>query len=91
MKVVMRHGLRNSANAAIQMTGLQVGFLFASLAVVEEVFAWPGIGTYTGQAITLLDRSALAALALLFGLVYILANALVDVVQAICDPRLVIS
>ena len=47
--VILRHALRNSANAALSMTGLQAGLMFAGVVVIETVFGWPGIGLYVAQ------------------------------------------
>jgi len=58
--VLLRHTLRNSAGAALSMTGLQVGLMFAGVVVIESIFAWPGIGFYTVQSIPNLDFPAIA-------------------------------
>ena len=49
--VLVRHCLRNSAGPTLAMTGLMTGVVFAGVAVVEKVFAWPGIGFYITQSI----------------------------------------
>jgi peptide/nickel transport system permease protein len=86
--VVGRHAVRNSIGPALSMTGLQVGLMFAGVIVVEEVFAWPGIGLYTAQSIPRTDFPAIAGVTLVLGAVYVIVNALVDVGQAIADPRI---
>ncbi|MDQ1485231.1 MAG: peptide/nickel transport system permease protein, partial [Actinomycetota bacterium] len=53
----------------------------------EQVFAWPGIGQYTAQSIPVADFPAIAAVTLVLGAGYVVINALVDVLQAIADPR----
>ena len=52
------------ASAALSMTGLQVGLMFAGVVVVETVFAWPGIGLYTDQSIPQADFPAIAGVTL---------------------------
>ena len=86
--VLLRHTLRNSAGAALSMTGLQVGLMFAGVVVIESIFAWPGIGFYTVQSIPRLDFPAIAGVTLLLGAAYVVVNTVVDVLQGVADPRL---
>jgi peptide/nickel transport system permease protein len=89
--IVFRHALRNSLTAALSMTGLQVGLMFAGVVVVETVFAWPGIGLYTEQSIPVADFPAIAGVTLVLGATYVVINALVDVAQALVDPRIALA
>ena len=86
--VMTRHVLRNALNPALSMAGLQLGFVFASVVVVEEVFSWPGIGDYLAQSIPASDFPAIAGVTLLLGAIYIVTNAVVDVLMAVADPRI---
>jgi peptide/nickel transport system permease protein len=86
--VLGRHVVRNSLNPALSMAGLQLGFIFAGVVVVEQVFSWPGIGTYLAASIPASDFPAIAGVTLVLGSIYIVANAVVDVLQALADPRL---
>jgi peptide/nickel transport system permease protein len=86
--VLLRHTLRNSSGAALSMTGLQVGLMFAGVVVVESIFAWPGIGFYTVQSIPRLDFPAIAGVTLLLGAAYVVVNTAVDILQGVADPRL---
>lgn len=87
-RVLLRHALRNALNAPLSLTGLEIGAMLAGIAVVEDVFSWPGLGQYTVQSITTSDFPAIAGVTLVIGLVYVLANAAVDVAQVVADPRL---
>ena len=69
------------------MVGLQVGLLFANLLIVESIFAWPGLGLYTVQALGSSDLPAVLGVSIVFGAFYILVNALIDVAQSVLDPR----
>jgi peptide/nickel transport system permease protein len=89
--VLVRHALRNSLSAALSMTGLQVGLMFAGVVVVETVFAWPGIGLYTDQSIPQADFPAIAGVTLVLGASYVVINALVDILQAVIDPRVTLE
>lgn len=86
--VILKHGLRNAMNAPLTMAGLQAGLLLSGVVVVEEIFAWPGLGTYTVQAIKYADFPAIAGVTFTLCTAYVLVNALVDVAQAVADPRI---
>jgi len=87
-RIVRRHAIRNSSGPALSMTGLQVGGMFASLAVVEVIFAWPGVGSYVAQSIPSGDFPGVTGVALVVGVTYVITNAVVDVLQALVDPRI---
>jgi ABC-type dipeptide/oligopeptide/nickel transport system permease component len=89
--VLRRHALRNSATGALSMAGLQVGLLLANLLVVERIFAWPGLGAYTVESLGRSDLSAVLGVALVFGVIFIVANTLVDLLQALADPRVALE
>lgn len=86
-RILIRHALRNALPAPLTMIGLQVGLLFANILVVERIFAWPGLGTYTTQSFQSSDLPAILGVALMLGAIYILVNALVDLAIAWADPR----
>ncbi len=87
-RIVVGHVLRNCLGAALSMTGLQVGLMFSGVLVVEQVFAWPGIGQYMAQSIPASDFPAIAGVTLVLGVVYVAVNAIVDILQAVADPRI---
>ena len=87
-QVMRKHVLRNSLGPALSMTGLQVGLMFAGVLVVELIFAWPGLGQYTAQSIPVDDFPAIAGVMLLLGVLYVLINTVVDLLQAAADPRI---
>jgi peptide/nickel transport system permease protein len=86
--VIFKHMLRNCLNGALSMTGLQIGTMFAGVVVVEDVFSWPGLGNYTAQSIGNDDFPAILGIVLVVGAVYVIANAVVDMLQATADPRI---
>ena len=88
VQVMRAHVLRNSVGAALSMTGLQVGLMFAGVLVVELIFAWPGLGQYTAQSIPVDDFPAIAGVMLMLGVAYVLINTVVDLLQAAADPRI---
>jgi peptide/nickel transport system permease protein len=87
-RVLRKHLLRNSVGPALSMTGLQIGLMFAGVLVVEQVFAWPGIGQYTAQSISVADFPAITGVTLVLGVGYVVVNTVVDILQAVADPRI---
>jgi peptide/nickel transport system permease protein len=86
--VVVRHGLRNAAGPTLSVSGLQIGLMLAGLVIVEKIFAWPGIGLYMAQSIPASDFPAIMGVTLVLGVVFVVTNTLVDVAQAVADPRI---
>jgi peptide/nickel transport system permease protein len=86
--VVLRHVLRNCLGAALSMTGLQIGLMFSGVLVIEEIFAWPGVGQYMAQSIPAADFPAISGVTLLLGAGYVAVNTIVDILQAVADPRI---
>ncbi|MCV7284664.1 ABC transporter permease [Mycolicibacterium wolinskyi] len=90
-RVMVGHVLRNCVGAALSMTGLQVGLMFAGVLVIEQVFGWPGIGQYIAQSIPVADFPAIAGVTLMLGVLYVVINTAVDLLQAAADPRIAIT
>jgi ABC-type dipeptide/oligopeptide/nickel transport system permease component len=86
--VLLRHGLRNAASAPLSMFSLQIRLLFGGLLVVERVFGWPGLGLYAVQAFASADLPAVLGVAMVFGILYIMVNTLVEISQSLADPRI---
>jgi ABC-type dipeptide/oligopeptide/nickel transport system permease component len=87
-KVLLRHGLRNAATAPLSMLRLQIPILFGNLLVVERVFGWPGLGFYMVQAFASADLPAVLGVAIVFGILYILVNTLIEIGQSMADSRI---
>lgn len=86
--VVVRHALRNAVGPTLTMGGLQFGLLLGGIVVVEQIFAWPGLGLYLDQSIGFSDFPAITGTTILLGAAYVIVNFLVDVAQAWADPRI---
>jgi len=86
--VLLRHGLRNAASAPLSMFSLQIRLLFGGLLVVERIFGWPGLGLYAVQAFASADLPAVLGVAMVFGILYIMVNTLVEISQSLADPRI---
>lgn len=87
-RVLARHVVRNALGPGLSMAGLQLGFMFAGVVVVEQVFSWPGIGNYLAASIPVADFPAIAGVTLVLGTIYVLSNTVVDLLQGIADPRI---
>jgi peptide/nickel transport system permease protein len=86
--VLLRHALRNALLPVVTVLGLIAAGLLNGVVIVENVFAWPGLGTMTLDAINGRDYPLLEATAFLFALVFIGVNLLVDILYTLLDPRI---
>jgi ABC-type dipeptide/oligopeptide/nickel transport system permease component len=86
--VLIRHALRNGLVPVITIIGLQFGFLLNGSIIVEQVFAWPGVGSLMVNAAMIGDYPVLQGATLLFTLTFVLVNLAVDLACGLVDPRL---
>lgn len=86
-RVVLRHGLPAALPPVVTIVGLQAGGLLAGAIVTETIFAWPGLGRLTVQAIAARDYPLVQGCVLLISVTYILVNLATDLLVAWLDPR----
>ncbi|MGM0592736.1 MAG: ABC transporter permease [Halobacteriota archaeon] len=86
-----KHALRNSLAPVVTVVGLQLGRLIGGSVVIEQVFAWPGVGQQFIRAITTTDWPIIQGTLIVVGVAYVLINIGVDAVYAQLDPRVVIG
>lgn len=86
-RVYFRHALRNALLPAVTVIGLEFGLLVSGTVLVETIYSWPGIGSYTDQAIASSDYDAIMGVTIVVAVAYVLVNVLVDVGYAYLDPR----
>ncbi len=86
--VVLRHALRNSLIPFVTILGLQVAWLLGGAVIVEEVFAWPGMGRLIYRSVQVRDLAVVQAGVFIFALIVMVANLLVDLSYALLDPRI---
>jgi peptide/nickel transport system permease protein len=86
--VVLKHVLRNSLISVTTLAAFLTSSIFAGAVVVEQVFAWPGLGRAFLNAIVNREVDLIMAITLFTGVTIILANLLADVVYALLDPRI---
>lgn len=87
LAIIVRHGLPNAMLPIITVLGLQFGALLAGAVITETIFAWPGIGQLTIDAIQKRDYPVVQACVLLISLTYVFINLLTDLAYAWLDPR----
>ncbi len=85
--VIWKYILRAALIGTLTQIGLVFGNLLAGAVVVETVFSWPGLGTYAYNSILQSDYNAIMGFTLFTGSVFIGMNLLVDIAQAVLDPR----
>ena len=85
--VIRRHALPNSLAPAVAVISLDVGYLLGGIIVVEEIFAWPGLGRLLIYALENRDLPVIQAITLILATVYALTNLLSDIAIAALDPR----
>ena len=86
--VILKHAARNALIAVMTVFGLQVAYLLGGSIVVEEVFAWPGLGRLMLRSVLFRDLAVVQAAVLIFALVVMGANLLIDILYAVVDPRI---
>jgi len=85
--ILRNHMLRNAAVPVVTFAGLQASALIGGAVVVETVFAWPGLGRLTFDAVTARDYPVLLGLFLVTSVLVIAVNLLTDLLHRLIDPR----
>ena len=86
--VIYKHALRNALLPVVTYLGYSMGFLLGGAAVIESIFAWPGLGQFFVEIALLRDYPTLMGLGMIIALMVLLANLCADVAYAIVDPRI---
>ena len=86
--VRVRHALRNALIPVVTVFGFQAGFVFAGSALIETVFAWPGIGRLLFESVLLRDYPVLLGILLLVAVTVLIMNLLTDIAYGYLDPRI---
>ncbi|MDA1001009.1 MAG: ABC transporter permease [bacterium] len=86
--VVYRHALKNAAIPVVTVIGLELGLVLGGTVVTEIIFAWPGVGRLTVNAILNDDFPIVQAAVFFLAFIFIFINLIVDVLYAWLDPRI---
>lgn len=87
-RILVQHILRNSLHTCFVAIGMSIPQLIAGTIVVENVFAWPGLGTLCIASIFNRDYPVIQTYVLLIGVLFVVFNLLFDILQTVTDPRL---
>jgi len=86
-RVIGKHTLRNSAIPIVTLAGLEAGQVLGGAVITETIFAWPGLGRLTVQALLNRDFPVVLAAVFFISLMYTMINLVVDLVYGWLDPR----
>jgi peptide/nickel transport system permease protein len=86
--VVWKHALKNAAIPIVTIIGIELGTLLGGSVITETIFAWPGVGRLSVQAIANRDYPVVQAAVFLLASTFVLVNLVVDVVYTYLDPRI---
>ena len=86
--ILTKHILKNSLHTCIVAIGMSIPQLIAGTIVVENVFAWPGLGQLCISSIFNRDYPIIQTYVLFIGFLFVVFNLLFDIIQHIVDPRL---
>ncbi|MCF8039565.1 MAG: ABC transporter permease [Desulfohalobiaceae bacterium] len=86
--ITVKHALKNAMIPIVTVIGLQFGMLLGGAVLTETVFAWPGLGRLIVDSILARDYAVTQGAILIFGLLYVMVNLIVDLLYALLDPRI---
>lgn len=89
--ILWRHAFKNASVSLITMTALEIGNLIAGAVVVEQVFAWPGMGRVMVQSLLNRDFAVVTAAVVLFAAMYTLCNLVADLAYGWVNPTVRLS
>jgi peptide/nickel transport system permease protein len=87
-QVILKHAFKNALIPVVTMIGLNLGFLLSGDVVIENIFAWPGVGRLVVFAIQGKDFNVVQASVITLAVFFVLLNLLVDIIYTWLDPRI---
>jgi ABC-type dipeptide/oligopeptide/nickel transport system permease component len=88
LRILLGHALRNALLPVVTVIGTDFGSYLSGSVLTEKIFAWPGLGRYTLDAVAKRDLPALQGAILVMALAFVLVNQIVDLTYAWIDPRI---
>lgn len=85
--VILRHGVKNAMIPVVTLIGLQIPLLFSGTVIIEEVFAWPGMGRMLVRAVGQRDYPVVQSTVLVYSIIVLISNLAVDLTYSYLDPR----
>src|SRR5262245_52202580 len=89
--IVWTHALKNAAIPIVTIVGIELGTLLGGAVITETIFAWPGVGRLSVQAIYNRDYPVVQAAVFLLASTFVLVNLAVDIIYTYLDPRIRLS
>ena len=86
--VIIRHGLKNALIPVVTLIGMRVPILIGGTVIIERIFGLPGLGRLLVDNVTLRDYPIVSAVSLLYAIIIVLSNLVVDLTYGILDPRI---
>jgi peptide/nickel transport system permease protein len=86
-RVIGKHALKNAAMPALTIVGLRVGYLLAGAVIIEQIFGFPGLGSYALQGIQNRDYPVIQGVVLAVASIIIVVNLITDVGYAWLNPK----
>ncbi len=90
-QVLYGHALRNALLPLVTVIGLQLPQIIGGAVIIEQIFAWPGLGLLAWDAITRRDYPVILGITMVTGAVIMVASVLVDIVYVLLDPRVSVA
>jgi len=89
--LLYKDALKNAMGPVLTVIGLTFAYSLTGTFFVELIFAWPGLGTYATTSLLSLDYPAIMGVTVMVAFVYVIVNLVVDIAQAIIDPRIALD
>jgi len=86
-RIICKYVARNAVSATLTVIGLYFGWLLGGTVLVETVFDWPGLGLYATRAIVSQDMMPVIGVALVIGILFVLANLVIDLAYGLVNPK----
>lgn len=86
--VIYTHAMKNAMIPVITLIGLQLPLIFSGTVIIEVIFSWPGMGRLLVDAVTQRDYAVVQATVLVYAVIVVFANLLVDIAYSYFDPRI---
>ena len=86
--ITVRHAFKNASLPVVTTIGLQVGFLLSGAILTETIFSWPGVGRWVFESILNRDYPIVQGMSLIFAVIFVVVNLIVDVIYGALDPRI---
>lgn len=87
-KVVYKHALRNALLPILTLMGFTIPSIFSGAVIVENIFAWPGLGSLAIQAVNERNYPVIMGINLMFAVLIFLGSLIADISYAVVDPRI---